>query len=60
MEQITVEDILGALDEANVKLGRLQLLRDGLLRQGEALSRRVTQLTPKPEAKKKEKKNGSN
>jgi hypothetical protein len=54
MVQITVEDILGALDEANVKLGRLQLQRDGLLREIVDLSRRIEQLTPEKGKDKKE------
>ncbi len=55
MAQITVEDILAALDEANVKIGRLGLQRDGLLKEIVELSRLIAQQT-----KKKEKKNGSN
>ncbi len=54
MVQITVEDILGALDEAQIKLGRLQLQRDGLLREVDSLSRRIEELTNKTEKSKKE------
>lgn len=55
MVQITVEDILRALDEANMKVGRLQLQRDGLLREIDSLSRRIVELTSKSGKDKKEK-----
>lgn len=54
MAQITVEDILGAMDRANTVVGRLKLQNEALEREVLDLSRRIAALT-EPEKNKEEK-----
>ena len=53
MAEITVEDIIAAMDKANTRAGRLELENSALQREMLDLSRRIAALT---EAKKEEKK----
>ena len=56
MAQITVDDILKAVDEANTGMGRLRLQNSALEREVLDLSRRIVALTEgkdkKPDAEK--------
>lgn len=45
MAQVTVEDILRAVDEANTSMGRLKLQNSALEREVLDLSRRIAALT---------------
>lgn len=56
MAQITVEDILTAMDRANTVVGRLKLQNDVLEREVLDLSRRIAALTESKDDK-EEKKN---
>lgn len=51
MAQVTVEDILTAMDRANTNAGRLQLQNDALQREVLDLSRRIAALTEVKENK---------
>ena len=56
MAQITVEDILRAVDEANTSMGRLKLQNSALEREVLDLSRRIAALTEVKEDKKQKEK----
>lgn len=56
MAQITVEDILSAMDDANTSVGRLKLQNDVLQREVLDLSRRIAALTEVKEDKEQEEK----
>ena len=51
MAQITVDDILKAMDRANTNAGRVQLQNDALEREVLDLSRRIAALTEVKEEK---------
>ncbi len=51
MAQVTVEDILKAIDEANTSMGRLKLQNSALEREVLDLSRRIVALTEVKETK---------
>ena len=52
MAQVTVEDILRAVDEANTSMGRLKLQNSALEREVLDLSRRIAALTEENKEKK--------